>query len=56
MVCGSPETVLREIRAYAATGVGQMITAFPIDVEDRTMLKSSFRMFREHIMPQIKVQ
>lgn len=53
MVCGSPVTVLREIRAYAATGIGQMITAFPIDVEDHTMLRSSFRMFRELIMPHI---
>jgi alkanesulfonate monooxygenase SsuD/methylene tetrahydromethanopterin reductase-like flavin-dependent oxidoreductase (luciferase family) len=56
MVCGSPETVLREMRAYKAAGVGQMITAFPIDVEDRTMLKSSFRMFREHIMPHFRAQ
>lgn len=56
MVCGSPETVLRELRAYAAAGVGQMITAFPIDVEDRTMLRSSFRMFQEQVMPHFTVQ
>ena len=56
MVCGSPETVLRELRAYAAAGVGQMITAFPIDVEERTMLKSSLRLFREHVMPHFTAQ
>ena len=54
MICGSPETVLRELKAYAATGVGQMLTAFPIDVEDRTMLRSSFRKFQEQIMPHFR--
>ena len=53
MVCGSPETVAREILAYEATGMGQMIVAFPIDVEDQTMLRSSFRLFQEHVMPQV---
>jgi alkanesulfonate monooxygenase SsuD/methylene tetrahydromethanopterin reductase-like flavin-dependent oxidoreductase (luciferase family) len=53
MVCGSPETVTRVMRAYAAAGVGQMITAFLIDVEDRTMLKRSLRLFREEVMPNV---
>ena len=55
MVCGSPETVTREMRAYAATGVGQMIIAFLIDVEDRTMLRRSFSMFQEQVMPHVTV-
>jgi alkanesulfonate monooxygenase SsuD/methylene tetrahydromethanopterin reductase-like flavin-dependent oxidoreductase (luciferase family) len=51
MVCGSPETVTRLMREYAAAGVGNMITAFLIDVEDRSALKRSFRMFKEEVMP-----
>jgi alkanesulfonate monooxygenase SsuD/methylene tetrahydromethanopterin reductase-like flavin-dependent oxidoreductase (luciferase family) len=53
MVCGSPETVAREMRAYASTGVGQMITAFLIDVEDQAMLRRSFRLFQEQVMPHV---
>ena len=53
MVCGSPETVTRELRAYAGAGVGQMITAFLIDVEDRAMLRRSFTLFQEEVMPNV---
>ncbi len=53
MVCGSPETVAREMRAYAASGVGQMITAFLIDVEDRAMLRRSFSLFQDEVMPHL---
>ena len=53
MVCGSPETVTRLMREYAASGVGQMITAFLIDVEDRSQLKRSFRLFQEEVMPNV---
>ena len=31
----------------------QMITAFLIDVEDRAMLKRSFRLFQEQVMPHV---
>ena len=51
MVCGSPDTVTRLMHEYAAAGVGNMITAFLIDVEDRSALKRSFRMFKEEVMP-----
>ena len=53
MVCGSPETVTRLMREYAAAGVGQMITAFLIDVEDRASLRRSFTLFQEEVMPHL---
>ena len=51
MVCGSPETVTRLMREYAAAGVGNMITAFLIDVEDRSALRRSFSMFQKEVLP-----
>jgi len=56
MVCGSPETVTRLMREYATAGVGNMITAFLIDVEDRSALKRSFRMFKEEVMPNFAAE
>jgi alkanesulfonate monooxygenase SsuD/methylene tetrahydromethanopterin reductase-like flavin-dependent oxidoreductase (luciferase family) len=53
MVCGSPETVTRLMREYAAAGVGNMITAFLIDVEDRTALRRSFNLFQKEVMPNL---
>lgn len=53
MICGSPETVTRAIWEYAATGLGQMITAFLIDVEDRKALRRSFSLFQKEVMPHV---
>ena len=55
MICGSPETVTRAMRAYAGAGVGQMICGFLIDVEDRSMLRRSLRLFHEEVIPQVAV-
>ncbi len=53
MICGSAETVARAMRAYAGAGVGQMICGFLIDVEDRSMLRRSLRLFHEQVIPQV---
>jgi alkanesulfonate monooxygenase SsuD/methylene tetrahydromethanopterin reductase-like flavin-dependent oxidoreductase (luciferase family) len=54
MLCGSPETVTRLMRAYAAAGVGNMVTAFLIDPEDQAPLRRSFKLFKEEVMPHVK--
>ncbi len=53
MICGSPETVTRAMRKFASAGVGQMICGFLIDVEERSMLGNSLRLFREEVMPRV---
>ena len=53
MICGSPDTVIKIIRAYAEAGLGQMITAFLIDVEDRKSLRRSFDLFQKEVMPAV---
>ena len=53
MICGSPETVARLVREYAASGIGQMLTAFLIDVEEQAMLRRSLRLFKEEVMPNV---
>ena len=53
MVCGSPETVTRAMRAFAASGVGVMICGFLIDVEDPSRLRRSVRLFEEEVIPQV---
>lgn len=53
MICGSPESVARTMRAYADAGVGQMICGFLIDVEQRPTLSRCMRLFREHVIPQL---
>ena len=49
----TPATSAPKKKAYAAAGVGQMITAFLIDVEDRAMLRRSFTLFQEEVMPNV---
>jgi len=53
MVCGSPETVTRTMRAFAESGVGQMICGPLIDVEDRSALQRSLRLLREEVIPKV---
>ena len=53
MVCGSPETVTRAMRAFAASGVGVMICGFLIDVEDPSRLHRSVRLFEEEVIPKV---
>lgn len=53
MICGSPETVARAMRAFAASGLGVMICGFLIDVEDPSRLRRSFRLFQEEVIPKM---
>jgi len=56
MICGSPETALREIQAFADSGVGLMICGFLINVEDQSRLRRSYRLFKEEVMPNVKTE
>ncbi len=53
MICGSPETVTRIMRAYADAGVGQMICGFLIDVEERSVLRRSLDLMQQEVIPKI---
>lgn len=53
MICGSPATVTRAMRAFAASGVGLMICGFLIDVEDPSKLHRSVRLFKEEVIPNV---
>ncbi len=51
MITGSPETVTRKMREYAATGIGVMICGFLIDLDNLPKLDRSVRLFKEHVIP-----
>jgi alkanesulfonate monooxygenase SsuD/methylene tetrahydromethanopterin reductase-like flavin-dependent oxidoreductase (luciferase family) len=53
MICGSPETVARTMRAFAESGVGLMICGFLIDLGNLPQLHRSVRLFREKVIPQV---
>jgi alkanesulfonate monooxygenase SsuD/methylene tetrahydromethanopterin reductase-like flavin-dependent oxidoreductase (luciferase family) len=53
MICGSPDTVTRAMRAFSASGVGLMMCGFLIDVEDPSRLRRSFRLFHEEVVPRL---
>ncbi len=53
MICGSPETVAREMRAFAAAGVGLMICGFLVDLDNLPRLHRSIRLFKEQVMPSV---
>jgi alkanesulfonate monooxygenase SsuD/methylene tetrahydromethanopterin reductase-like flavin-dependent oxidoreductase (luciferase family) len=53
MICGSPETVTRAMRAFAASGVGVMMCGFLIDVEDPSRLQRSIRLFEDEVIPNV---
>lgn len=53
MICGSPETVTRAMRAFAAAGVGVMTCGFLIDLENPSQLRRSVRLFKEEVIPGV---
>ena len=53
MICGSPDTVTRAMRAFAASGVGVMICGFLIDLENPSQLRRSVRLFKEEVIPGV---
>ena len=56
MICGSPETVLRVMRAYADAGIGLLICGLLIDVENRAPLRRSLTLLQQEVMPKITGQ
>jgi alkanesulfonate monooxygenase SsuD/methylene tetrahydromethanopterin reductase-like flavin-dependent oxidoreductase (luciferase family) len=53
MVCGSPDTVTRTMRAFAKSGVGLMICGFLIDLDNLSQLRRSIRLFKEEVIPRV---
>jgi alkanesulfonate monooxygenase SsuD/methylene tetrahydromethanopterin reductase-like flavin-dependent oxidoreductase (luciferase family) len=53
MICGSPETVTRAMRTFAASGAGLMICGFLIDLEKPSQLRRSVRLFKEEVIPAV---
>ena len=53
MICGSPETVAREMGVFARAGMGLMICGFLIDVEDPSRLLRSVRLFKDEVIPAV---
>jgi alkanesulfonate monooxygenase SsuD/methylene tetrahydromethanopterin reductase-like flavin-dependent oxidoreductase (luciferase family) len=53
MVCGSPETVARKMRAFAEAGPGLMICGFLIDLDNLPQLHRSIRLFKEEVIPAV---
>lgn len=53
MICGSPETVTRVMRDFAASGMGLMICGFLIDVENPARLHRSVRLFQNEVIPNV---
>jgi alkanesulfonate monooxygenase SsuD/methylene tetrahydromethanopterin reductase-like flavin-dependent oxidoreductase (luciferase family) len=53
MICGSPDTVTRAMRAFAASGVGVMICGFLIDLENPSQLRRSVRLFKDEVIPAV---
>ena len=51
MICGSPETVARKMRAFDNTGIGLMICGFLIDIEDPSRLLRSVQLFKDEVIP-----
>jgi len=53
MICGSPDTVTRKMRAFAESGVGLMICGFLIDLDNLAQLRRSVRLFKEEVIPRV---
>jgi hypothetical protein len=51
MLCGSPETITRVMRAYTASGVEQMLTAFLS--RNRAHAQARLRLVPGEIMPNV---
>lgn len=54
MICGSPETVAREMTDFANAGVGTMMCGFLIDLDNLPQLHRSVRLFKEQVMPRVE--
>ena len=53
MICGSPDTVTRKMRAFAESKVGLMICGFLIDLDNLPQLRRSVRLFQEEVIPGV---
>lgn len=53
MICGSPDTVTRKMRDFAAAGVGVMTCGFLIDLDNLPRLQRSVRLFKEEVIPGV---
>jgi len=53
MVCGSPETVTRAMRAFADSGIGVMICGLLIDADDPSCLHRSVSLFEQEVIPRV---
>jgi alkanesulfonate monooxygenase SsuD/methylene tetrahydromethanopterin reductase-like flavin-dependent oxidoreductase (luciferase family) len=53
MICGSPDTVTRKMRAFAEAGVGVMTCGFLIDLDNPAQLRRSVRLFKEQVIPGV---
>jgi alkanesulfonate monooxygenase SsuD/methylene tetrahydromethanopterin reductase-like flavin-dependent oxidoreductase (luciferase family) len=53
MITGSPATVTRKMRDFAASGVGVMICGFLIDLDNPARLRRSVRLFKEEVIPGV---
>ena len=52
MICGSPDSVVRQMRAFAEAGVGVMMCGFLIDLDNLSQLRRSVRLFRDEVIPK----
>jgi alkanesulfonate monooxygenase SsuD/methylene tetrahydromethanopterin reductase-like flavin-dependent oxidoreductase (luciferase family) len=53
MIFGSPDSVVRQMRAFADAGVGLMMCGFLIDLDNMPQLLRSVRLFKEEVMPKV---
>lgn len=52
MICGSPDSVVRQMRAFAEAGVGVMMCGFLIDLDNLSQLHRSVGLFRDEVIPK----
>ena len=52
MIYGSPDTCAAQIRQYAETGAGQMMLWFTWGFNDPALVRRSFRLFVNEVMPR----
>ncbi len=52
MICGSPDSVVRQMRAFAEAGVGVMMCGFLIDLDNLSQLRRSVGLFRDEVIPK----
>lgn len=54
LICGSPETVARQMEAVAATGVGGVILTFRLGPLSYADTAKSLRLFAEQVVPRVR--